>query len=171
MSTKPKNTNTPTTTEQGETKKTKTGKFLQKLAEEHGGLTPELVVEAARREESPIHRLFCWDDGKAAEEWRLHQASQLIRRIRVIVVEPDETKREIRAFVNITPERKDLPGVEEPDQRTERGLYLPYREAMAEYNDQVLERARRDALAFQQKYATLKEVSKVIDAIIEVFAE
>lgn len=46
-------------------------------------LTPGEVVTAARDPESPLHDMFEWDDGKAAESWRLEQARGLIRSVQV----------------------------------------------------------------------------------------
>lgn len=56
------------------------------ISESHGGtLTPELVVEEARPEGSPLHDQFTWDDAAAAHEHRLYEARALIRSIRVEV--------------------------------------------------------------------------------------
>ena len=60
---------------------------LVSLAEERGGqLSPRAVLDAARDESSPLHRFFEWDEGKAAEGFRLVQASALIREVRLEVV-------------------------------------------------------------------------------------
>lgn len=56
-----------------------------------GLLKPEAVVRAARNKESPLHRLFEWDDKKAAHAWRLEQARELIRSVRVDVEVEEKT--------------------------------------------------------------------------------
>lgn len=56
--------------------------------ERDGELTPQEVVEAATPEESILHRLFEWDDGKAGVNFRLDQARRLIARVRVTYVVP-----------------------------------------------------------------------------------
>jgi hypothetical protein len=57
---------------------------LLALAELHQGrITPEMVVEAARDPNSPLHSAFTWDDAQAAHEHRLAQARVLLRRVRV----------------------------------------------------------------------------------------
>jgi hypothetical protein len=57
---------------------------LLALAELHQGrITPEMVVEAARDQNSPLHSAFIWDDAAAAEQYRLAQARVLLRRVRV----------------------------------------------------------------------------------------
>lgn len=50
-----------------------------------GRVTPEAVREAARDPASPLHDEFTWDDGEAAEAYRLEQARGLIRKIRITV--------------------------------------------------------------------------------------
>ena len=56
---------------------------LDELNQAHGHLTPDLVVQAAQYEQSPIHSIFEWDDGKAAHQHRLWQARRLIRSVRI----------------------------------------------------------------------------------------
>lgn len=58
---------------------------LERLEQEHNGLTAEIVLQAARRKRSELHKLFEWDDSSAAEKWRMHQARNLIRSVRVTV--------------------------------------------------------------------------------------
>lgn len=50
-----------------------------------GSLTPEDVVNDAKYDNSPLHKFFEWDDGEAAAKYRLEQARQLIRSVRVNV--------------------------------------------------------------------------------------
>lgn len=59
--------------------------YLIAMHERHGVLTPELVVEDARRLESPLHELFEWDMEKAALAHWHDVARQLIRNVRVVV--------------------------------------------------------------------------------------
>ncbi len=53
----------------------------------HGGLVAERVIAAATPEGHALHPAFEWDDGKAAGEWRLVQARELIRSIAVVIDE------------------------------------------------------------------------------------
>ena len=50
-----------------------------------GVLTPDMVVEDAKRESSPLHSYFEWDNGKAAHAYRIEQARTLIRSVMVVV--------------------------------------------------------------------------------------
>lgn len=56
-----------------------------------GRLTPEAVVEDAKREDSPLHGFFKWDLSAAAEQHWLDRARQLIRAVKVVVVRNDYT--------------------------------------------------------------------------------
>lgn len=54
-------------------------------------LRAQNVVDAARPVTSPIHALFEWDDGKAAENYRLSQARRLIQ---IVMVRREVTMHE-----------------------------------------------------------------------------
>lgn len=59
---------------------------LEELASANGGrLTPEAVVQDAKRADSPLHSFFEWNTKKAAYQYWLEQARQLIRSVRVEV--------------------------------------------------------------------------------------
>jgi hypothetical protein len=65
--------------------------YLIQLHELHGTLTPDLVVEDAKRPDSPLHELFDWDVQRAAEaHWR-EVARQLIRNVRVVITNESRT--------------------------------------------------------------------------------
>lgn len=75
------------------------GEELQSISAQHGQVTPEIVVEQARDEDSALHRCFQWDDSIAANEYRKGQARQVIRSIRVI---NESTGEQSPAFVHVT---------------------------------------------------------------------
>jgi len=68
-------------------------------------LTPADVVDAARMNTSPLHRLFDWDDRSAAEKYRLAQARQVIRCIEIRRVDPREEGATVQSpvYVHVTP--------------------------------------------------------------------
>jgi hypothetical protein len=61
-------------------------KALQEIYDFNGTITPDLVVEYAEPELSPIHDRFEWDDGLAAKRYRIEQARTLIRSVRVAII-------------------------------------------------------------------------------------
>ena len=59
--------------------------YLQALADKHGRLTPDTVVEDARSKDSPLHTLFEWNLKAAAHAHWVERARELIRCIKVTV--------------------------------------------------------------------------------------
>jgi hypothetical protein len=88
---------------------------LQKIYDERGKLTPEMVVEEARSKEHPLHNRFEWNNSVAGELYRRQQAHELIRSVKVAYKQDENGKdREVRAFHAI---RKDEGYVYEPAEK------------------------------------------------------
>lgn len=123
---------------------------LQAIRDERGALTPALVVEAARDPEHPLHSRFEWDDTAAAEKWRLEQASQLLRVVRL----PAENGRpsDLRAFVAVK-------GAE-----THQADYVPTAEAMSDEFARrlVLRDMEREWEALKRRYEHMREFAALI---------
>lgn len=138
---------------------------LQSLLQIHGILTPEIVLFAAKDKESKLHPFFQWDNEKAAHQWRLDQASMFLRTIKITVETAGGGKVKTRAFVCI--KRTDH---DDEDEETTRGEYHPIERVLAD--DQMtqclLSTALSELRSFQRKYATLKQLSPVMDAIEEL---
>lgn len=78
------------------------GETLEGLRKKNDGmLQPEYVVEAAAALKSKIHKAFEWSNEKAAHEYRLYQARNLIRSLVVVMEDKDEP-----AFVHIEIDKK-----------------------------------------------------------------
>ena len=60
------------------------GSELDRIRRRDGTIKPAAVVDEARPAEAPLHPAFEWRDPVAAEQWREHQASKLIRVVRVV---------------------------------------------------------------------------------------
>lgn len=132
-------------------------KELQALADESGELTPDLVLEAARDETSPLHSHFEWDDTEAAEQWRKEQARRLIRSVTIVYREAtdQERQRTTRKYVSV---------------RQPEGRHV-YREAeqVARDPDQlrlVLADMRREWETLKRKYAEFAEFAEMIKSDI-----
>ena len=65
------------------------------LESKQGKLEPDLIINAAVEEDSPLHYYFEWDDAVAGAAHRLDQARELIRRIKFVVSTPEV---EIKSF-------------------------------------------------------------------------
>lgn len=128
--------------------------YLLDLEAKNGDLTPRMVLEAAREETSPIHGMFQWDDGVAAESWRLAQARNVIRQVHVIIQRTTDDERvRTRQFVLVS-------GTEEVPQ----SRYISVERALtdAAVRDGVLARAKQELLVFQRKYRNLLEASELL---------
>lgn len=127
--------------------------------EAKGRLTPEAVVQDAKKPTSVLHSQFEWDDAQAARKWRLEQASYLIRSVTVVVEqqEQEEEARVIRAFVPIS-------GADE------NRSYVPTMKALGdvEMRRQVLAQAHSELGAVARKYRELQELSGVLQALDRV---
>lgn len=79
---------------------------LLAVRQQHGRLTPKLVVDTARNPAHPLHSRFEWDDSVAGEAWRRQQAHELIRKVKVVYREADESapEKSVRAFVAVRAE-------------------------------------------------------------------
>ena len=133
------------------------GEFLETLRERKDGYLDAMdVVDAARTKRSPIHRLFEWDDDRAATEHRLEQARSLLRSIVVVTTDDQEEERSIRAFVTVTKE-------------TGRH-YTSMVTAMGdeEMREQVLARAFREMEQFEKRYHDLVEFSLVFKEVKKI---
>lgn len=134
---------------------------LQRLYDSHGLLTKPMVVEAARPAQSPLHDEFDWDDSEAAERWRLEQAGQLFRRIKVVITQPEPKSATVnvdtsshRAWVNI-PSRHG---------------YVPLTVAVVDHRQEVIDDAVRYLRQAQAKLAFLndEEMMSVVRDLDEI---
>jgi hypothetical protein len=78
-----------------------------------GEVKPSVLVDEARPVESPAHKAFEWNDEKAGQEYRLMQARQWIRRVRITV--EDRQERLIHVPRILTDERSEYAYSEDED--------------------------------------------------------
>ncbi len=135
----------------------------------NGLLDPVKVVDFARDPETALHSKFTWDDSKAAEQYRIWQARQIIRMELVVVQETpkgetriladitDEKGKIVRAFVSIASDRRG------DEIRGYRSLNDVLNDS--EMRSQMLEEAKNDMNIFRRKYGTLKELVSVFEAM------
>ena len=126
------------------------GEALAALAVSAGGeLTPKAVVEGAKAADSILHRHFDWDDAVAADKWRVEQARDLIRCIRIEDIgsgaEPE------RAFLSIA----DKEGV---SYRTVQEI-----RSSPDLQSRLLAAAERDLEAFTSRYRALKDICAIVE--------
>lgn len=113
--------------------------------------SPADIVEAARNESSELHKCFEWDDSIAAEKYREHQARMVIAQLVVRTETTDNTPVSVRVISSANAMNS----------------YMPTKmliRSEPEYAD-LLERAKRELRAFQQKYITVVELQDIFAMI------
>jgi hypothetical protein len=130
------------------------GEHLEMLRGKHGGnLSTDEVLKDAKRNNSPLHPLFEWDDSTAAREYRLWQARHIIG---AVVVKYDDQPEQpaIRMFVNVR-------------QEEQKQTYTSIAAALEdpELRRQVLADALRELDRIQRKYKDLTELSEIFASI------
>lgn len=125
-------------------------KVYQEIGDDQ--ITPEQVLEKAKDENTELHKCFEWDDTKAAEKYRLHQARQIIQ---YLVYTPETIEHTPQRIYQIT---------------TQKGVYQPtklFLEQPDEYQA-LLERAKGELVAIRRRYESLAELEAVFEAIDEL---
>lgn len=132
--------------------------WILRYAQEHGQvITPQAYLEAARHPEHPGHGDFTWDDGVAAEKWRLHQARMIIGSIRVM---EDRTWQKEFHAVNIQV-------MEDPDARYRGYAQLPLIDESLDYQQQVAKSAVSRMRNFLRDYHNMRDRWPAVFAAIE----
>ena len=130
---------------------------IQGIRQENGGIAPaKAIVEAARPKRSQLHKAFEWDDGKAAEKYRLTQARQLVNHFELVF----EDGHTAPAFVSVSV----------GDKGSRRRGYMGAEEAMndGDLRIQVLKQALTQLLALETRYKALVELAGIFDAVRNV---
>lgn len=130
----------------------KVAKHIEHLEKQFGEVTSKTFLDSARDEDSEMHSLFEWDDTKAAEHWRMQQASVIIASIRVNVVEEEREPIRTRAYVQHEPRQSG---------------YISVGKALSEEDkrNKVIMQARKEASWFIEKYKAFEELAEVIEAM------
>lgn len=126
---------------------------LREIARKHRGLVrPQHVVDAARDKASPLHSKFEWSNKKAADEFRLWQARELIAQY--WVVEPMSSEP-IRMMLSLTSDRPTKAGYRFSDQVL----------ADPDQREEWLTMAVADLLRWKHSFGALTELKPVFAAI------
>jgi hypothetical protein len=132
---------------------------FEKIKKDAGKLTPEVVVEFARDENSTLHKLFTWDDSKAAEQYRLQQARNIINNVEVVTIRNGE-QIEIPNYEIITTEAG----------REYKSIDILTFDEIA----QVRDNAKAALVYWSNKLKLYKEFKKVVEHLekaVETFAD
>lgn len=115
--------------------------------------TAEDILEAARDENSELHKCFEWDDSIAAEKYRLHQARLIVCNI---VYKAEPTQPKIRTFMFVDSQKSYV--------ATDTIV------TQADTYKEMLNRALRELECFRQKYQNLAELETIFEEIDKAIA-
>lgn len=139
------------------------------LARNGGRISPTILVDEARPESSPFHEHFEWDDSEAAEQYRLGQAAQIIRRWRGSIMRLDVAAK----LIHVTTTRR----VQSPEGQRGKGhsSYESVDQIMADPTKRadMLRTVLHELQAYRKRYAELEELAMVwvlLDDLIDDFA-
>lgn len=124
--------------------------------EKEGRLNAQTLVDVSRPDDAPLHEEFEWDDSVAGEEWRKHQARNIINTI-VIVPEVEE-KPIIRAYYKIQSSGSNYESLQTIIRNKDK-------------HQELLEQAKREFESYKAKYTTLKELDKLFEAGASIFKD
>ncbi len=130
---------------------------VESIIEQHGGVTPEMLVAAATKKTSPLRDCFEWNDTVAARGYRLDQARYILRQIEVVIEREDKPALRVRAFHYIEDEEQGRRYVTITQARDDRDMWA-----------QVKIRAMAEMKQWAEIYKDIKEFEAVCDAISKV---
>jgi len=124
--------------------------------EKEKGLTATNLLERAKEKDNPLHKFFDWNNNKAGEKWRMHQARLLVNEIKVIV-----EGKEMYAFESVIVNTETLD--EEEAERT----YKPVNEILdrEDLRVQVIRAAINHAEYWKNQYGIYGELKPIVTSI------
>jgi hypothetical protein len=133
---------------------------LEAVARIHEGLLrPMDVVDYARNPNTVLHSKFEWDNTKAAEEYRLWQAREIIVQVKVQMVQGLK-QQDYQVYVSLREDRQQDGGgyrylVDVMKNPSRRAMFLA--EALADFE------------VWKRKYSALTELASIFDAHSKAF--
>jgi hypothetical protein len=130
------------------------------VASHHGVLNPRAVLDRARDPAHVLHRFFEWDDGAAAEAYRLAQVGMLIRRVRYTVVRTDPRTRAVT--LSTTRAYESRPSMRQADRGYESIESLLSDDTK---RAELLAHVLQDLAAYRKRYEALSELQAIWIAV------
>lgn len=129
---------------------------LERVRKEFGELAADSIVRAAGRRGSALRPEFEWNDDVAGHEYRMEQARRLLRAIHVVYLGDDGQEHETRWYQVIPDDAK--PGLD---------VYYNVEQILAEpsYRETVVTTARRELIAYRDRYRSIEALYGVHQAI------
>jgi hypothetical protein len=121
---------------------------LQELADKHGKLTPEMVVEDAKDKDSPLHGEFEWDVNKAALAHWIEKAREIIRSVKVVFRTEKKSYQSVAYVRDPRAERRDQGYISVDSVRSDEDLKREVLKQELDRAASILTRARDLAAVF-----------------------
>jgi len=116
------------------------------------GLTSRTVLEEARPVKAKLHKEFTWEDEKAAEQWRLKEAGDLLNVLQVVYENgPAEPQRAIVVQERVEKENHYAPVHEVLQRRDSR--------------DAIILSLLEDLQSMRRRFALVSELSHVVPVL------
>lgn len=123
------------------------GEVCEQLAAKNK-LTAQSLVDISEPETAPLHNAFEWDNQIAGNEWRKHQARNIIHSL-VIVREEAEPQK---VYFNL-------------DKKENEYTHIDVILSSEDDYQKMMSNALQELITFQRKYARLSALKPVFDAI------
>lgn len=139
------------------------GEYLEKIAAHDRKISPRKLVQLARSKDSPLHEYFEWDDKIAGDRYRIIQARKIVNHLDVEISFDGETTVE-KAFFNLEFEEETL---------EDRNGYLDVETVATTkaYQDQIVEKALKELIAWKERYKRYQELNLIFEAIEKIQKE
>ena len=129
---------------------------LTEIYREHGRINAMLVVNAAHKNPDgypSIYRHLEWDDAVAGERYRLQQAQDLIRRVKVVYKENPHTGERTKERAYVSTGANDRPSE-----------YLTLEDAVEDplTYQMILRQFQHQVIALRRRYGHLKEYEQIV---------
>lgn len=130
---------------------------LAKIKKKLGEVTNQHIVDAARDAKNPLHKFFEWNKDVAAEKYRLIQAGEIVRSIRVFVERVPPEKKSANVVVTKLPEKK---------KNGARGPLHVIKEENDSVNREIIVNAKTDLKGWVSRYEKHRDLFPVVLADI-----
>ena len=129
---------------------------FNRIQKKYGILHPDIVLEESRKPSSVLHDYFEWDDQKAAEKFRLKQATKLIIAVHEIITLGGE-EVEIQAWHAVSIATPAFTGK----------IRVATNEAFSnpDFSEQLLAKAMKEARRWKARYSGIVKLRGVFQAM------
>lgn len=140
--------------------------------EAKGALNASNLVEVSRPKSAPLHNEFEWRNTIAAENWRCHQARNIINALTFTIVKTEEDPSEESVVLDVQKTAEPTTQVRaffKLDTESS-GNYESLQTILAneEKSDSLLQMALKEFTQFRNKYQTVRELIPLFQAFDEI---